>query len=233
MENNFTTVVSTEAVCRNYQLGTHTVAALQSVDLTVRSGEFLCIVGPSGSGKTTLLNMIGCLDLPTSGTVRLFEEFQTDQLDDHRATVLRRDRLGFIFQSFNLMPVLNVEENVSLPLELQRVPQAEARRRSDALIEEVGLTEYVTHRPDELSGGQRQRVAVARALVTDPDLVLADEPTANLDRDSGLAVLRLMLEMNQKRGTTFIFSTHDPKVMEMASRTVTMVDGKIEKDTST
>ena len=221
-------VVDVQNVTKDYPLGTHTVPALRGVDLQVRPGEFLCVVGPSGSGKTTLLNLIGCLDVPTSGKVRLFGEFDTAALDDAQATRLRRDRIGFIFQSFNLMPVLDVRENIGLPLELQRVPGSEIRQRVERLVQEVGLTEFALHRPEELSGGQRQRVAVARALVTAPDLVLADEPTANLDHDSGMAVLELMRRMNQTHGTTFMFSTHDPKVMQMASRTVTMVDGRIQ-----
>ncbi len=203
---------------------------LVDVDLRVGTSEFLCIVGPSGSGKTTLLNMIGCLDVPTSGKVSMFGQFDTAKLDDRETTLLRRDKIGFIFQSFNLLPVLNILENVGLPLELQRVPKAEIEQRVGALVEEVGLTEFAKHRPDELSGGQRQRVAVARALITNPQLVLADEPTANLDHDTGMAVLELMLEMNRNHGTTFIFSTHDPKVMGIAKRIVTMVDGKIAED---
>jgi putative ABC transport system ATP-binding protein len=225
-------LIRTEGVTKDYQLGTHTVHALRGVDLCVQPGEFLCIVGPSGSGKTTLLNMIGCLDVPTEGTVTLFGDYNTRDLDDKASTLLRRDRIGFIFQSFNLMPVLDVRENIGLPLDLQRTPAAEASNRIDELVEEVGLTSFVEHRPEELSGGQRQRVAVARALVTRPDLVLADEPTANLDHESGLAVLHLMQNLNRSRGTTFIFSTHDPKVMKLATRTVVIEDGLISEDKS-
>ncbi|NUO19291.1 ABC transporter ATP-binding protein [bacterium] len=223
-------IITTEKICKDYALGTHIVHALVDVDLHVGAGEFLCIVGPSGSGKTTLLNMIGCLDVPTSGTVRMFGQFETARLNDRETTLLRRDRIGFIFQSFNLLPVFNVMENVGLPLELQRVPKPELDRRVAELVEEVGLIEYAHHRPDELSGGQRQRVAVARALITNPQLVLADEPTANLDHDTGMAVLELMLEMNRNHGTTFIFSTHDPKVMGIAKRIVTVEDGRIKED---
>lgn len=168
--------------------------------------------------------------MPTSGQVFLFDRFETSTLDDQAATALRRDRIGFIFQSFNLMPVLNVFENIEFPLILQRVSKAEAHRRVNELIEDVSLDEFIQHKPEELSGGQRQRIAVARALVSEPDLVLADEPTANLDRDSGMAVLDLMEELNQKKGTTFIFSTHDPKVMARASRTLHMVDGRISSE---
>jgi putative ABC transport system ATP-binding protein len=220
-------VLTVRRATKDYMLGRAVVHALRGVDLDVQNGEFLCIIGPSGSGKTTLLNLAGCLDVPTLGSVRLFDHFDTNTLDDKAATALRRDRIGFIFQSFNLMPVLNVFENIEFPLILQRVPRAEARRRVNELIDEVGLREFVEHRPEELSGGQRQRIAVGRALVTEPDLVLADEPTANLDRDSGMAVLDLMEELNQKKGTTFIFSTHDPKVMARASRTLHMVDGRL------
>jgi len=223
-------IIVTEKICKDYQLGAHIVHALVDVDLRVGAGEFLCIVGPSGSGKTTLLNMIGCLDVPTSGKVTMFGEYDPAELNDKETTLLRRDRIGFIFQSFNLLPVFNVKENVGLPLELQRVPKAEIDRRVNDLVEEVGLSEYGHHRPDELSGGQRQRVAVARALITNPNLVLADEPTANLDHDTGMAVLELMLEMNRTHETTFVFSTHDPKVMSIARRIVTMVDGRIAED---
>ncbi len=223
-------IIVTEKICKDYQLGAHIVHALVDVGLRVGAGEFLCIVGPSGSGKTTLLNMIGCLDVPTSGKVTMFGEYDPAELNDKETTLLRRDRIGFIFQSFNLLPVFNVKENVGLPLELQRVPKAEIDRRVNDLVEEVGLSEYGHHRPDELSGGQRQRVAVARALITNPNLVLADEPTANLDHDTGMAVLELMLEMNRTHETTFVFSTHDPKVMSIARRIVTMVDGRIAED---
>ncbi|MBK6767277.1 MAG: ABC transporter ATP-binding protein [bacterium] len=223
-------IILTDKICKDYSLGTHTVHALVDVTLRVSKSEFLCIVGPSGSGKTTLLNMIGCLDVPTSGKVTMFGGYDTSQLDDRQTTLLRRDRIGFIFQSFNLLPVLNVLENVGLPLELQRVPRPEIEARVAALVEEVGLIEFARHRPDELSGGQRQRVAVARALITNPQLVLADEPTANLDHDTGMAVLELMLEMNRAHGTTFIFSTHDPKVMGIAKRIVTVEDGRIKED---
>ena len=225
-------LIHTEGVTKEYQLGTHSVHALRGIDLCVQSGEFLCIVGPSGSGKTTLLNMIGCLDVPTEGTVTLFGDYNTRDLDDKASTLLRRDRIGFIFQSFNLMPVLDVRENIGLPLDLQRIPAPEASRRIDELVEEVGLRSFVEHRPEELSGGQRQRVAVARALVTRPDLVLADEPTANLDHESGLSVLHIMQNLNRTRGTTFIFSTHDPKVMKLATRTVVIEDGLISEDNS-
>ncbi|MCB9358101.1 MAG: ABC transporter ATP-binding protein [Calditrichaeota bacterium] len=223
-------IVNVEKICKDYQLGTHVVHALVDVDLRIGTSEFLSIVGPSGSGKTTLLNLIGCLDVPTSGSVRMFGEFETSKLDDRATTLLRRDRIGFIFQTFNLLPVLNVLENVALPLELQQVAKPEIARRVSELVEEVGLTEFARHRPDELSGGQRQRVAVARALITNPQLVLADEPTANLDHDTGMAVLELMLEMNRSHGTTFVFSTHDPKVMGIAKRIVTVEDGRIKED---
>ncbi|MCB1060937.1 MAG: ABC transporter ATP-binding protein [Calditrichaeota bacterium] len=223
-------IIVTENICKDYKLGTHVVHALVDVNLHVGTGEFLSIVGPSGSGKTTLLNMIGCLDVPTSGKVTMFGKFDPAALDDKETTLLRRDRIGFIFQTFNLLPVFNVTENVGLPLELQHVPKDEIEQRVSELVEEVGLTEYARHRPDELSGGQRQRVAVARALVTNPKLVLADEPTANLDHDTGMAILELMQEMNRVHGTTFIFSTHDPKVMSVAKRIVTMEDGKISED---
>jgi putative ABC transport system ATP-binding protein len=190
----------------------------------------LCVVGPSGSGKTTLLNLIGCLDAPTSGEVRLFDQYDVSRLNDNKATKLRRDSIGFIFQTFNLIPVLNVYENIEFPLIIQGIKQQERKERVDHLIDDVGLREFISHKPDELSGGQRQRIAVARALVTNPKLVLADEPTANLDKENGHNILEIMKQMNEEHKTTFIFSTHDQRVMEEAKRTVVLSDGRVEKD---
>jgi len=220
-------IVAVRNVVKEYHLGKVVVPALREVSLDVEAGEFLSIAGPSGSGKTTLLNLVGCVDTPTSGTVEVAGQ-NTSTLKETKLTDLRLHHLGFIFQSFNLVNVLTVFQNVEFPLLLQG--QASARERKARvleLLEQVGLSEHVRHRPNELSGGQRQRVAVARALVTRPQIVLADEPTANLDSQTGSNVIDLMREMNRKQGTTFIFSTHDAKVMSHASRVVSLADGKI------
>jgi putative ABC transport system ATP-binding protein len=223
-------VIEVKNAKKEYLLGKTKVEALRGVDLQVKEGDFLCVVGPSGSGKTTLLNLIGCLDSPTSGEVNLFGQYDVSKLNDREATKLRRDSIGFIFQTFNLIPVLNVYENIEFPLIIQGVQPQERRKRVDHLIDDVGLREFVRHKPDELSGGQRQRIAVARALVTDPRLVLADEPTANLDKENGHNVLEIMKKMNTEHHTTFIFSTHDQRVMEEARRTVVLSDGRVETD---
>ena len=224
-------IVSIQNVRKDYHLDKVVVPALQGVDLTVSQGDFLSIVGPSGSGKTTLLNLIGCVDTATSGTV-LVDGQDTRNLSDHQLTDLRLNTLGFIFQSFNLVPVLSVFQNVEFPLLLQRkLGKEERARRVNELLEKVGLDKHSQHRPSELSGGQRQRVAIARALVTRPKIVLADEPTANLDSVTGENIIDLMKEMNRVEKTTFIFSTHDAKVMSHANSVVRLADGKIADDT--
>jgi putative ABC transport system ATP-binding protein len=223
-------IIEVRGVVKDYPLGKLTVRALHGVDLIVDRGEFTTIAGPSGSGKTTLLNLIGCVDVPTQGAV-VFDGATTSALSDKQLTRLRLEKLGFIFQSFNLVQVLTVFQNVELPLLLQGgVDTVERRRRVDGILERVGLGKYAGHRPNELSGGQRQRVAIARALVTRPRLVLADEPTANLDSVTGASILELMKELNQQDGTTFIFSTHDHRVMELAQRIVRVQDGRIVDD---
>src|SRR5512137_842064 len=220
-------IVEAVDVAKVYQLGKTEVHALRHVDLVVERGEFLSIAGPSGSGKTTLLNLIGGVDVPTSGTVRVDGE-DTSRLSERALTRLRLDHIGFIFQTFNLVAVLTVFQNVEFPLLLQgRLGAAERRRRVEQLLEAVGLADHARHRPNELSGGQRQRVAVARALVGNPPLVLADEPTANLDSATGATIIDLMREMNRRDGTTFVFSTHDPKVMAHASAVVRLEDGRV------
>jgi putative ABC transport system ATP-binding protein len=220
-------IVSIKNVTKDYQLGNVVVPALRGVSLDVETGDFISIAGPSGSGKTTLLNLIGCVDTPTSGTVDVAGH-QTLHLTDGQLTDLRLHTLGFIFQSFNLVSVLSVFQNVEFPLLLQRkFSAAERAKRVNGLLEAVGLGSYATHRPNELSGGQRQRVAVARALVTAPKIVLADEPTANLDSVTGQNIVDLMKEMNRRDGTTFIFSTHDAHVMAHANAVVHIADGKI------
>jgi putative ABC transport system ATP-binding protein len=224
-------IVSIQNVRKDYHLDKVVVPALQGVDLNVSQGDFLSIVGPSGSGKTTLLNLIGCVDTATSGTV-LVDGQDTRNLSDHQLTDLRLNTLGFIFQSFNLVPVLSVFQNVEFPLLLQRkLGKEERASRVNELLEKVGLDKHSQHRPSELSGGQRQRVAIARALVTRPKIVLADEPTANLDSVTGENIIDLMKEMNRVEKTTFIFSTHDAKVMSHANSVVRLADGKIVDDT--
>ena len=220
-------IVELKGCTKDYPLGKLTVHALRGVDLAIEEGEFVAIAGPSGSGKTTLLNLVGCVDVPTAGTV-VVDGQATAELGDSELTTLRLYKLGFIFQSFNLIPVLNVAQNVEFPLLLQKgVSAAERGRRVAEIVDKVGLTEQIGQRPNELSGGQRQRVAIARALVTRPRIVLADEPTANLDSETGGRILDLMKDLNAADKTTFIFSTHDPDVMARAERVIRLVDGKI------
>src|SRR5215467_522048 len=220
-------IVSVRDAVKNYTLGNVVVPALRGVTLDVTAGDFISIAGPSGSGKTTLLNLIGCVDTPTSGVVEVAGK-DTRKLSERELTSLRLNTIGFIFQSFNLVSVLSVFQNVELPLLLQRkLSGAERKARVAALLDRVGLSEYTRHRPSELSGGQRQRVAIARALVTRPQIVLADEPTANLDSVTGQNILDLMKELNRTEGTTFIFSTHDQKVMANANAIVRLADGKL------
>ncbi len=220
-------IVSVRNAIKNYSLGSVVVPALRGVTLDVVAGDFISIAGPSGSGKTTLLNLIGCVDTPSSGTVEVAGK-DTSRLSERGLTALRLHTIGFIFQSFNLVSVLTVFQNVELPLLLQRELGANERQsRVLALLDKVGIRDYAQHRPSELSGGQRQRVAIARALVTRPQLVLADEPTANLDSVTGQNILDLMKELNQTENTTFIFSTHDQKVMAHANAVVRLADGKL------
>jgi putative ABC transport system ATP-binding protein len=220
-------IVSVRNVSKDYMLGRTVVPAVRDVTLDVDEGEFLSIAGPSGSGKTTLLNLVGCVDTPTSGTV-LVNGQDTSRLSERALTDLRLRTIGFIFQSFNLVSVLSLFQNVEFPLLLQgTLSKGERRARVQGLLEAVGLAEHARHRPRELTGRQRQRVAIARALVTRPKLVLADEPTANLDSATGANIIDLMRDMNRRDGTTFIFSTHDPKVMSHANAVVRIADGRI------
>ncbi len=223
------TIVKLENVVKNYRQGTIDVPALRGLDLSVSSGEFTAISGPSGSGKTTTLNLIGALDKPTSGAVTL-EGKKLGSLGRSALSRLRRDRIGFVFQAYNLVPVLTAYENAEIVLALQGVKASERKSRVMKLLAEVGLEGMEHRRPDQLSGGQQQRVAIARAIAADPAVVLADEPTANVDSETAEKILAIMEKLNQERGVTFIFSTHDPRVMERASRNVRMVDGKVESD---
>ena len=220
-------IVSLTGVRKEYNLGKTVVPALQGIDLHVAPGDFISIAGPSGSGKTTLLNLIGCVDTATSGQV-IVDGHDTKDLKERQLTELRLNSIGFIFQSFNLVAVLNVFQNVEFPLLLQKtLTAAERKARVNELLAKVGLDKHAHHRPSELSGGQRQRVAIARALVTRPKIVLADEPTANLDSKTGESILDLMKEMNRVEKTTFIFSTHDAKVMAHANSIIKIADGKV------
>ena len=223
-------IVEIRDVHKEFPLGNVTVHALRGVSLSIDPGEFIVIAGPSGSGKTTLLNQIGCVDIPTSGQVLIAGE-HTSQLSERELTRLRLNQLGFIFQTFNLVAVLNVEQNVELPLLLQGgFSKAERLKRVHEMLEKVDLSNQVRQRPNELSGGQRQRVAIARALVTRPNIVLADEPTANLDSETGGRIIELMKTLNREEETTFIFSSHDDRVMHQARRMIQLVDGKIVDD---
>ncbi len=219
-------VLSTLAVEKSYILGRVRVDALRGVDLAVTRGEFVVVVGPSGSGKSTLLNLLGVLDRPDKGRV-YFEGADVAALTEGERTRLRRRRLGFVFQSFNLVPVLSAYENVEYPLWLDGVSPGERVRRAREALEWVGLGDRLRHRPDELSGGERQRVSLARALVHDPSVVLADEPTASLDSKTGLSVIDLFRRLNRERGTTFVLATHDPQVVARADRQVLMADGRL------
>jgi putative ABC transport system ATP-binding protein len=220
-------VIELKGVKKDYPLGATTVHAVRGVDLSIEEGDFISIIGPSGSGKTTLLNIIGCIDHATDGVVKIHGEDVTTYTDK-KLTDLRLHSIGFIFQTFNLIPVLSTRENVEFPLLLMKkenLSRREIRSRVEKLIEEVGLSDQINQKPFELSGGQRQRVAVARALVTRPAIVLADEPTANLDSETGDKILRLMKELNEIEKTTFIFSTHDPDILKYAHGIVKIKDG--------
>ncbi len=219
-------LISLKGITKSYQLGQTAVPALRGVDLDVEAGEFTVVMGPSGSGKTTLLNIIGLLDRADSGSFKLDNEELAGR-DFNDMAALRNRKIGFIFQSFNLIPVLDVRENIEFPCLLRKEDRPALRKRVELLAEEVGLTSVLLHRPDELSGGQRQRVAIARALVTQPEIVLADEPTANLDSATSEQILVLMERLNASRGVTFLFSTHDPRIMRRAKRVVLMADGKL------
>jgi putative ABC transport system ATP-binding protein len=227
-------LIELKGITKDYLLGKTKVSALRGVDLSVGAGEFTVVTGPSGSGKTTLLNIIGCLDRATQGSYLLDGEEVGDRDFDALAEVRNR-KIGFIFQSFNLIPVLNVAENIEFPCVVRKDAESKAvlRQRVEALAEAVGLQPYLHHKPDELSGGQRQRVAIARALITQPRLVLADEPTANLDSATSEQIIDLMLALNRDKGVTFLFSTHDPRVVSHARRALRIHDGRMLQGEST
>ena len=222
-------IVHVTDLVKNYRQGSLDVAALRGLSLSVEKGEFTALSGPSGSGKSTTLNLIGALDRPTSGTV-LLEGSDLGRLSRSALSRIRRDRIGFVFQAYNLIPVLTAYENAEIVLALQGVDPSKRRARVMGLLSEVGLEGMEDRRPDQLSGGQQQRVAIARALAADPAVVLADEPTANVDSETAEKLLGIMEKLNRDRGVTFLFSTHDPRVMERARRNVRLVDGRVVED---
>jgi len=219
-------VAKVENVTKVFTIGEVETRALRGVDLTIENGEFTALVGPSGSGKTTLLQLIGCLDQPTSGKVFINGKDVT-KLNRNQRADLRKSALGFIFQFFALIPTLTAYENVEMPLLLDHHTSTERRARVNQLLESVGLADRAHHRPDQLSGGEQQRVAVARALASNPSLILADEPTANLDTENGRQVMEIMQKLNKETGVTYVFATHDPRVIKYAKRVVTLRDGLI------
>jgi putative ABC transport system ATP-binding protein len=219
-------LIETKDIKKDYMLGQTVVHALRGVDLTIDRGEFVAIWGPSGSGKTTLLNLIGAIDEPSSGQL-LIEDQHVARLSDNRRTELRNESIGFVFQGFNLIAVLSALENVMLPLQIQGKSFSVAKDRALSRLNELGLSDFVRHRPDKMSGGQQQRVAIARALVTNPSLVIADEPTANLDSDTSRSIIGLMRSLNEKEKTTFIISTHDQRLLDHVGRLVRLEDGRI------
>lgn len=224
-------LITLAQVCKDYGAGETRVPALRGVNFSIDSGEFVAVWGPSGSGKSTLCNLIGLLDSATSGTVCLDEQDVT-VFSDNRRSELRNRTIGFIFQSFNLIPVLSALENVMLPLHIQGEGTAQARLKAMQRLSDLGLEAYSRRRPHQLSGGQQQRVAIARALITDPRIVIADEPTANLDSDTALTIIDLMRHLNQQSGTTFLFSTHDQRLLTRVRRRILLRDGMVAEDTT-
>ena len=217
-------VVDTQTLGKTYFLGKTKIVALENINLQIKKGDFISIAGPSGSGKSTLLNLIGCLDKPSMGKIEIVGEDISMMNKNHLADIRNR-KIGFIFQSFNLIPVLTAYENVEFPLLLDNVVKKERKKKIMEILSEVGLLDQANHRPEELSGGQRQRVAIARALVKKPEIILADEPTANLDSKTGENIIKLMLKLNKEKGSTFVFSTHDQMVINHASKIIKLRDG--------
>ena len=219
-------VIEAHSLTKDFHLGKTLIHALRGVDIEIRQREFLAIAGPSGSGKTTLLNLLGCIDEPTSGSIKL-DGVEVTQLSSNQLADLRYQKLGFIFQTFNLIPVLSAFENVEYPLLKRNISKKERKQRVVDALTAVGIENFQKHKPEELSGGQRQRVAIARALVGEPEIILADEPTANLDQQTGTVILEIMKHINEANGTIFVFSTHDPKIMDIANRVVQLRDGQV------
>jgi putative ABC transport system ATP-binding protein len=220
------TLVRLKDITKNYTMGATTVAALAGIDLRIEERDFVAVWGPSGSGKSSLLNLIGLIDTPSAGTVYLNGQ-RVDALSDDELAEIRNRNIGIVFQGFNLVPVLNALENVMMPLQINGTPVAQAREAAARRLAEVGLAEHMLKRPDQMSGGQKQRVAIARALVGSPSLVIADEPTANLDSDTSTKIIELMRSLNRKEGVTFIFSTHDPRLLSCVDKLIRMQDGRI------
>jgi putative ABC transport system ATP-binding protein len=229
MNNGKKAIIRTEDLKKDFQEDDIVVRAVRGVDLIIEAGEFTALVGPSGSGKTTLLNLISGLDHPTAGKIWLKERLVSEMSDKELADY-RRDHIGFVFQAYNLIPVLTVEENIDYIMILQRVPKAERHERVKQILAEIGMEGFERRFPPKISGGQQQRVAIARAMVSGPELILADEPTANLDSETGAELLDMMRELNRRTGMTFLFSTHDRMVMERADRVITLKDGRVTKD---
>jgi putative ABC transport system ATP-binding protein len=222
-------MISVKGIKKDYQLGKTLIPALKGVSFDIHEGEFLSIVGPSGCGKSTMLNIIGCIDKPTAGQVT-FQGTDLATLNDDQEAEIRLNKIGFIFQSFNLVAVLDVRENIEFPLLMNKIPKAERRKTVDRLVDIVGLKEFADHKPDELSGGQRQRVAIARALVNQPRLVIADEPTANLDSDTSVKIMEVMKSLNDHEKVSFIFSTHNELIEKYAKRVIRLRDGLVVGD---
>jgi len=229
MNNAKKIIIRTEELKKDFREDDIVVPAVRGVDLTIRAGEFSALVGPSGSGKTTFLNLISGLDRPTAGHVWLKERLISEMSDKELADY-RRDHIGFIFQAYNLIPVLTVEENIEYIMILQGVPKAERQERVKHILAEIDMAGFERRFPPKISGGQQQRVAIARAMVSGPELILADEPTANLDSETGAELLDMMRELNRKTGMTFLFSTHDRMVVERADRVITLKDGRVAED---
>lgn len=227
--NSIQPLLRIKDIRRRFMLGETAIDALHGVTLDIHASEFLAVWGPSGSGKSTLMNIIGLIDAPTAGEV-WFDGQDTHKLKDDEITDFRGRKIGFVFQSFNLVPVLSALENVMLALQIQGVSDVVARERAAQALADVGLDKFKAQRPDKLSGGQRQRVAIARALVVEPRLIIADEPTANLDSENSRMVVELMREMNRSKGVTFVFTTHDPRLLEHVDRKILLRDGAIESD---
>lgn len=223
-------LIELDKVSRYYHMGETTVVALNSIELSIDSGEFVALCGPSGSGKSTLCNLVAAVDRPTNGSVNINGR-ALDSMDDTALSAHRNISVGMVFQSFNLVPVLSALENIMLPLQLRGKSTSDSRERAMHLIEELGLHAHTNHLPDKLSGGQRQRVAIARALVTEPPLIVADEPTANLDTENAERILEIMLRLNEQEGTTFVFSTHDERLLDRMRRIIRLHDGCVESDT--
>jgi putative ABC transport system ATP-binding protein len=219
-------LLTLSGVSKTYFLGSQKVKALNKVDLEISSGDFLAIAGPSGSGKSTMLNLISLIDTPTHGEIK-YAGVNVKDLTDNEITIFRNQKIGIVFQNYNLIPVLSAIENVAFPLQLQKKSKKESMKLAGEILTEVGLGEHLNHRPSNLSGGQKQRVAIARALITDPEIIIADEPTSALDSKTGMEIINLMKHLNETKKTTFIFSSHDPKVIDNVQSVITLQDGEI------